>query len=405
MRKILKSLLVPIEKILFEKVKRIPIGPLQKTVHIVRSDTIGDFVLFSATLPYFKKIYPGYKIVLIGDAVWQELAELVRENKILGPDTEGAGFGDGNYFDELIAVNGKDYNRNPFYYYKILKKIRLSAPEIVLHPTFSRTEKSDRWVLVSKESKKIGYEGDVSNIAPEIKAKNDSQYSRLVKNPASGLESDRNIHFLNEVAQDASEAGYAGSPVSGRTILGSGLPHWNMPETLRSEGRHILTSTGIDSTKPVLIICPNGSEPNRSWTIVNFISLIVRLHNHNSSFQFILIGGPRDVDDCVKIQDLLKEQRIKAYNFAGRKTLSKFAKILSVSSIYIGAETGSMHMASAIGVSVICLRWQGHYERFFPYQAWSAGSENAVILQKRDESDGNSKLEEAFNQIIKAIKR
>ena len=320
--------------------------------------------------------------MLIGDAVWEELALLVQDNKIL--DLEG------NYFDELIAVNGKDYNRNPFYYYKILKRIRLSAPEIVLQPTFSRTEKSDRWVLVSKESKKIGYEGDVSNITSEIKAKNDAKYDRLIKNPVSGLEPDRNMHFLNEVA--------------GRNVLESGLPHWNMPEKLLLEGKNLLIAAGADPLKPILVVCPNGSEPKRSWTIENFVSLIVRLYNHNSFFQFALIGGPKDVDDCAKIQELLKEQGIKSYNFSGKKTLVKFAKILSVSNIFIGAETGSMHMASAIGIPVVVLRWEGHYERFFPYPAWRTGSENAVILQKRDESDGNTKLEEAFKKITEILK-
>ncbi|MSU54700.1 MAG: hypothetical protein EXS48_02630 [Candidatus Staskawiczbacteria bacterium] len=382
-RKTLKLLLVPIEKILFEVVKNIPTGPLQKTVHIVRADTIGDFVLFSATLPYYKKIYPGYKIVLIGDAVWEELALLVQENKLLDSD--------GNYFDELIAVNGKDYNRSPFYYYKILKKIRLSAPEIVIQVTFSRTEKSDRWVLVSRESKKIGYEGDISNITAVAKAKNDAKYDRLIQNPASGLESDRNKHFINELVS--------------RPIMESGLPHWNMPERLLVEGRDLLTSAGANPLKPVLVICPNGSEPKRSWTIENFISLITALYKRDNSFQFVLIGGPRDVEDCVQIQELLKEKGIKSHNLSGKKTLSKFAKILSVSNIFIGAETGSMHMASAIGIPVVVLRWEGHYERFFPYPAWRAGSENAVILQKRDESDGSVKLQDAFNQIIGAIKR
>ena len=394
-RKILKSLLIPIERVIFEVVKKIPIGPkagvpaepatlaprLQKTVHIVRSDTIGDFVLFSATLPYYRKIYPGYKIVLIGDAVWEELALLVQENRILGE-------GD-NYFDELIAINGKDYNRNPFYYYKILKKIRLSAPEIVVQVTFSRTEKSDRWVLVSKESKKIGYEGDISNITATAKAKNDAKYDCLIKNPASGLEPDRNKHFVNELAK---------SP-----IMESGLPHWNMPERLLLEGRNLLTSAGANPLKPVLVICPNGSEPKRSWTIENFISLITALHGHNNSFQFVLIGGPKDIEDCLKIQELLKEKGIKSYNFSGKKTLSKFAKILSVSNIFIGAETGSMHMASAIGIPVVVLRWEGHYERFFPYPAWRVGSENAVILQKRDESDGVIRLQDAFKQITKML--
>ena len=380
-RKALKLFLLPIERILFERAKNLKIGSLQKTVHIVRGDTIGDFVLFSAVLPYFKKIYPGYKIVLIGDAVWKELALWLKENKILGG---------GRSFDELIAVDGKKYNRNPFYYYKILKKIRLGAPEIVVQTTFSRTEKSDRWVLVSKESLKIGYEGDLSNIKAWPKAKNDTEYNRLIKNPESGLETKRNKHFLNELA--------------GCEILKSGLPEWRVGEGLKMEGRSFLKSIGVDASKPIVIVCPNGSERKRSWTRENFVSLTLKLHKYDDSFQFVLTGGQRDQADCLKIQETLKSKGLRAHNICAKTSLPELAEILSVSNVYIGAETGSMHMASAIGIPIVVLRWEGHYERFFPYPAWKPGSQNIVVLQKRDESDGAIKIKEAFNRIMVILK-
>ncbi len=381
LRKILKSLLMPIENFIFFYIRLLPIGKLQKTVHIVRSDTIGDFVLFSAILPYFRKIYPNYKIVLIGDDVWQDLAFWVQKNRVVGSGQD--------YFDELIAVNGKHYNRNPFYYFNVLKKIRLSAPEIVIQPTFSRTKKSDGWALVSKESEKIAYEGDVSNIAVKTKAKNDKQYNRLIKNPISGLEPDRNMHFLNELA--------------GHEVLNSGLPQWRLSQELMDSGRRFLALAGVDVKKPIMIICPNGSESDRTWTVENFVSLLLRLYNDNHLLQFVLIGGKRDSEKCLKIQELLAKEGLKAYNLCAKTRLSQLAEVLSVCALYIGAETGSGHMASAVGIPVIVLRWEGHYERFFPYPAWRTGCENAVVLQKRDKSDGIIRVQEAFNWAIKVL--
>jgi ADP-heptose:LPS heptosyltransferase len=376
-KKTAKLCLVPFKKAIFEIIKRIPTGPLQKTVHIVRSDTIGDFVLFSAVLPSVKKIYPEYKIVLIGDAVWGQLALWLQKNRILG--------GGESHFDELVAVDGKQYNRNLFYYWRVLKKLRLSAPEIVLHPTFSRTQKSDEWVLICEESQKIGYRGDTTNISPAAKAKNDAQYSRLIENPTSGLEPDRNKHFFNEVA--------------GRQVIQSGLPQWKLPEEELQKGRNFLAAVGVDVAKPVAIVCPNGSEANRTWLAQDFASLMATLHARNNALQFVLIGGPRDIGKCGVIEEILKAQQLKIWNVCAKTTLPQLAQVLAICELYLGAETGSMHMASAVGTSVIVLRWQGHYERFFPYPAWKPGSKNTVVLQKRDESD----KERALGEVLLAL--
>lgn len=398
-KKILKVFLSRLKKILYFWASNIEVEELQKKVHIIRSDTIGDFVLFSAILPYFKKIYLGYKVVLIGDAVWRELALWLQENRILG--------GKENYFDELISINGKFYSRSPFYYYKILKKLRLSAPEIVLQPTFSRTEKSDEWVLISREARKIGYYGDLSNIQKSRKERNDKKYSRLIGNPQSRLESEKNKHFLNEVA--------------GYKVLASGLPQWKLPETLLTEGRSFLQSFGLNLSKPIIAVFPSASAPIRRWPLEKFASLLLMLSQYNTSLQFVLIGGPRDEKVSSQLANSKEMQGLPVYNLSGKTKLPELAKLLSLASLYIGNETGALHMASAVGTSTVCLLGGGHYGRFFPYPAWKEGAENIAVTHKMDcfncnwkcqykTKKGetvpcikNIKVDEVYNQAIRVL--
>jgi len=398
-KKILRTLSFPLKKILFLRIQNIKIKKSQKKVHIVRSDTIGDFVLFTAVLPYFKKLYSEHKIILIGDDIWQELALWIRKYRVLGNKS--------NYFDELIPINGKFYNRSPFYYYKILKKLRLSAPEIVLQPTFSRTQKSDDWVLISKEAQKIGYKGDLSNIKPAQKKRNDKKYDRLIQNPDFSLETDKNKHFLNEIA--------------GYELVPSSLPQWKLTEKLLSEGRNFLKSFGINSSGRILTVFPSGSAGIRCWPIEKFVSLILKLFRCKPSLQFVLIGGSQDKKICLEIEKDKKMKNLPIYNLCGKTKLSELAKILALTNLYIGNDTGAMHMASAVGTSTICLLGGGHYCRFFPYPAWKKGAKNIAIIHKMDcfncnwrckykIKKGNPapclkgiKVEEVYNQVIKFL--
>ena len=360
---ILKFFLGLIKKFMFWRVQNIKIKKLQKKIHIIRTDTIGDFVLFSAVLPYFKKLYPEHKIILVAEDVWQELARWLKEYRILGD-------GQSNYFDELIAINGKFYNRNPFYYYKILKRLKLSSPEIVINPIFSRTLKSDELVFISKGAKKIGYDGDLFSTKERKKKINDKKYNRLIGNPNSNLEIDRNKHFLNEIA--------------GYELVSSGLPKWKLNEELLSQGRSFLKSFGIDLSRPILMIFPGSSLSIKRWPINKFVSLILKLFQYNSSLQFVLIGGIRDKKKCFQIAEDEKIKNLPIYNLCGKTKLSELAKILAVADLYIGNDTGAMHMAAAVGTSAIGLIWGAHIKRFFPYSAWKKGAKNIAIIHKMD---------------------
>jgi hypothetical protein len=48
-----------------------------KELLIVKTDAIGDYILFRNLLPYIRnsKRFQGYKIVLLGNVIWKDLAE------------------------------------------------------------------------------------------------------------------------------------------------------------------------------------------------------------------------------------------------------------------------------------------------------------------------------------------
>ena len=58
--------------------------PKKKKLLIVRTDLIGDFVIFTGILPYFREIYPSsdWEITLLGSKECRTIAEFVQSDII-----------------------------------------------------------------------------------------------------------------------------------------------------------------------------------------------------------------------------------------------------------------------------------------------------------------------------------
>ena len=93
-----------------------------KTILLISLDAIGDYVLFRNYIEILRDKYKEYKITLVGNIAWKQLAEEL----------------DSEYIDSFIWIDRKQFEKNPFYRYKKLKKITKQGYEIVLNPTYSR---------------------------------------------------------------------------------------------------------------------------------------------------------------------------------------------------------------------------------------------------------------------------
>ena len=105
-----------------------------KQILLIRLDAIGDYILFRNFIEVFRKNskYSDYRITLLGNIVWKELAENL----------------DKNYIDNFIWIDIKKFSRNLFYRYKKMIEITSNNYELLIHPTYSRTYDADKIVKV-----------------------------------------------------------------------------------------------------------------------------------------------------------------------------------------------------------------------------------------------------------------
>ena len=117
---------------------------------IVKTDNIGDYVLFRNFLSEIKKIkkFKDTKITLIGNEAYKDMALKF----------------DKRYVDNFIWVNNKKFRGNIFYRINLLFKLKNNNYRYLLNAMYSRDFFTSDWI--SKwiySDKKIAFNGDLIN--------------------------------------------------------------------------------------------------------------------------------------------------------------------------------------------------------------------------------------------------
>ena len=120
------------------------------------------------------------------------------------------------------------------------------------------------------------------------------------------------------------------------------------------------------------LVClhPGSTAPSNQWPIERYRSLIAELGRRGLSF--IVIGAL----DEKHIVDAVCRDNPYALNLAGRTTVAQAAALIEKSALFIGSDSGPLHMAVAVGTPSIGLIGGGH-PRFHLYSR-----ENVRIIKK-----------------------
>lgn len=93
-----------------------------------------------------------------------------------------------------------------------------------------------------------------------------------------------------------------------------------------------------------------ASSKSRSWNPSKFGNVFRDITQKYNNVKFLLCGG---TDASEAVAELTKEQKMNCIDITGKTTLTEVAAIISHCDIYLGVDTGLMHMASTYGIPVI----------------------------------------------------
>lgn len=113
----------------------------------------------------------------------------------------------------------------------------------------------------------------------------------------------------------------------------------------------LLNRLGIRRDQPIMIIQPGARYWFKAWPAERFAELADRLAS-DYGFQ-VLIGGSRDEEALA--QRIQATARTRPVSIAGLTTLKQFASIAKRAALFVGNDSGAMHMAAAVGAPMVAL--------------------------------------------------
>jgi len=101
----------------------------------------------------------------------------------------------------------------------------------------------------------------------------------------------------------------------------------------------------------ILAICPAASNNRRKWAIRNYSALSKKLIDE-FQFNIVVIGG-NDFTNIHVFPELINNYKSKVIDFRGKLTLPQTAALLEKCLMYVGNDTGPMHLAAAVNIPII----------------------------------------------------
>jgi predicted lipopolysaccharide heptosyltransferase III len=125
---------------------------------------------------------------------------------------------------------------------------------------------------------------------------------------------------------------------------------WLTPEEENS-GDQLLDQLGVQRSQSIVILQPGARYWFKAWPPERFAELADRLMSQNGC-QVLIGGSDQDIDLSQQIRQMAKSRPII---MAGRTTIKQFAAIAKKSALFIGSDSGAMHIASAVGTPLVAL--------------------------------------------------
>ena len=146
-------------------------------------------------------------------------------------------------------------------------------------------------------------------------------------------------------------------------------PHLQLTEEENTEAHRFLIETGRMSEQLLIGIHPGGNWAYKLWDAKNYAHVADALAE-KLNVAILLFAGPNERELQAQVANMMDVPPI----LVKTNDLRQLAALISVCDVYIGNDTGPMHIAAAVGTPVVALFGSTNHHRSGPY-----GDNHSVI--------------------------
>lgn len=154
----------------------------------------------------------------------------------------------------------------------------------------------------------------------------------------------------------------------------------------------MLKKEKANTNAPLVGLFPGAGHPGRRWPLARFSELAERLAR-NDLVRIVLFAGPEE-------REMLKEMRAsfpRSTIIFDKLTIPQLASALARLSVFVSNDTGPMHIATAVGTSVVALLDRPTPNSFIPIEA-----RHRVIYSRRISEMTTEEVYEATRELLAA---
>jgi len=304
----------------------------QATTHsgkvlIVRVDEIGDYMLWRPMIPELCKAdrFSGKQFTLVGNSSWRSLYEQL----------------DADTFDKTLWLDKTRFKQDLIYRYRFLKQIHKEGFGWVINPTYSRDKRNDDAIVkAAAAAENFGMVANTENWRTYDSGYDRNLYQHYWVGPTTPLfELIRNQKFTEYV--------------TGKNIE---TIHWQIPNAK-------LPTLSFALPEKFVVIFPGSRSKLRIWPAAYFAEVAQYFHE-NHGMAIVICGGSGDRIYA----DAFKEAFAGLVtDLTGATRLPELLSILHRAAALVSVDTGSVHLAAAVGCRVLGIFNGSQYGRFSPY--------------------------------------
>jgi ADP-heptose:LPS heptosyltransferase len=326
-----------------------PIQGEKRRVLVVRLDqTLGDSAMNTPMLGELRAAYPDAHISLV---VHPRIRDMVKTCPYVDEVLE---YDWGNSLPRSLLV--RHYLAARFCW----RHLRANAIELALVPRFDEDHHAAFIALFSGARRRIGYSSRVSERKSLLNAGFDKLFTEVI--PVDGQvkhEVERNLDMLRHI---------------GFRPANAELELWGSSSDADYAALHVPRV----AEEPVYYIgfgLSGGYSPLKRWPVEKYVELarMIAAERIGGPVTYVLVGGKDDIE----LGRVFEVAHPNTINLIGRTTIMQMHAVLKHVDIFIGNDSGSMHVAAAAGTRVLGIFGSSCNHRF---SAWGARC-NSVSLE------------------------
>jgi lipopolysaccharide heptosyltransferase II len=125
---------------------------------------------------------------------------------------------------------------------------------------------------------------------------------------------------------------------------------WLTPED-EQRADELLNRLGLQRSRPIAVLQPGARYWFKAWPLERFAELADRL---SAEYRCqVLIGGSGQESDLA--QQIIRMAKSHPLSMAGLSDMRTFAAVLKRSTLFVGNDSGAMHVAAATGTPLVAL--------------------------------------------------